>query len=50
MLYFVYGAPYYEATAGAVCNVQYVMGDTPEEIHRTYLLRDRYYKMLNHGL
>jgi len=50
MLYFVYGAPYYEATAGAVCNVQYVMGDTPEEIHRTYLLRDRYYKMLNHGV
>ena len=50
MLYFVYGAPYYKATAQAVRNVQYVMGDTPEEIHRTYLLRDRYYKMLNHGV
>jgi hypothetical protein len=50
MLYFVYGAPYYKATADAVRNVQYVMGDTPEDIHRTFLLRDRYYKMLNHGV
>lgn len=50
MLYFVYGAPYYQATAKAVRNVQYVMGETPEEIHRTFLLRDRYYKMLNHGV
>lgn len=50
MLYFVYGAPYYEATAGAVNNVQYVMGETPADIHRTYLLRDRYYKMLNNGV
>lgn len=50
MLYFVYGAPYYQATASAVRNVQYVMGETPEAIHRTFLLRDRYYKMLNHGV
>lgn len=50
MLYFVYGAPYYEATANAVCNVQYVMGETPEDIHRTFLLRDHYYKFLNHGV
>lgn len=50
MLYFVYGAPYYQATADAVRNVQYVMGDKPEDIHRTFLLRDRYYKMLNHGV
>lgn len=50
MLYFVYGAPYYQATASAVRNVQYVMGEKPEDIHRTYLLRDRYYKMLNHGV
>ena len=50
MLYFVYGAPYYQATAKAVRNVQYVMGESPEEIHRTFLLRDRYYKMLNHGV
>lgn len=50
MLYFVYGAPYYQATAQAVRNRQYVMGETPEDIHRTFLLRDRYYKMLNHGV
>ena len=50
MLYFVYGAPYYKATAQAVRNVQYVMGESPEAIHRTFLLRDRYYKMLNHGV
>lgn len=50
MLYFVYGAPYYEGTTRAVLNVQYVMGETPEDIHRTYLLRDRYYKMLNEGV
>ncbi len=50
LLYFVYGAPYYQATADAVENVQYVMGSTPEDIHRTFLLRDRYYKMLNNGV
>ncbi|HWK56491.1 MAG TPA: hypothetical protein VNQ80_04090 [Parapedobacter sp.] len=50
MLYFAYGAPYYQANALAVKNIQYVMGETPEAIHRTYLLRDRYYKMLNHGV
>lgn len=50
MLYFVYGAPYYKATAQAVRNVQYVMGESPEDIHRTFLLRDRYYKMLNNGV
>jgi hypothetical protein len=26
------------------------MGPTPEDIHRTFLLRDRYYKMLNNGV
>lgn len=47
MLYFVYGAPVFRPTADAVVNVQYVLGDTPEAIHRTFLLRDRYYRMLN---
>ncbi|WP_300285537.1 hypothetical protein [uncultured Alistipes sp.] len=50
MLYFVYGAPYYEPTAQAVLNVQYVMGASAEDIHRTFLLRDRYYRMLNDGV
>lgn len=50
MLYFAYGAPYFEPTANAVLNVQYVMGPSPEDIHRTFLLRDRYYRMLNDGV
>jgi hypothetical protein len=50
ILYFVYGAPDYEGTTRAVRNVQYVMGESPEDIHRTYLLRDRYYKMLNNDV
>lgn len=37
MLYFAYGAPYFEPTANAVVNVQYVMGPSPEDIHRTFL-------------
>ena len=47
ILYFAYGAPFFDNAAGAVRNVQYVLGDRPEDIHRTFLLRDRYYKMLN---
>ena len=47
MLYFVYGAPNFEPFASSVVNMQYVMGETPEDIHRTFLLRDRYYKLLN---
>ncbi|MBR4756057.1 MAG: hypothetical protein IK076_03880, partial [Bacteroidales bacterium] len=47
MLYFAYAAPYFINSTDAVRNVQYVMGDTPEAIHKTFLLRDRYYKMLN---
>jgi len=50
MLYFAYGAPYYLASSQAVENVQYVMGTSPEDIHRTFLLRDRYYKMLNNDV
>ena len=50
LLYFAYGAPTFETGAKAVRNVQYVMGKQPEEIQRTFLLRDRYYKMLNHGV
>ncbi len=50
MLYFVYGAPYFEPSAKAVVNVQYVLGETPEDIHKTFLLRDRYYRLLNDGV
>lgn len=47
MLYFAYGAPIFRPTTDAVVNIQYVLGETPEAIHRTFLLRDRYYRMLN---
>jgi hypothetical protein len=50
LLYFVYGAPAYGSSANDVRNIQYVMGYSPEDIHRTFLLRDRYYKMLNSGV
>jgi len=50
MLYFVYGAPNYETNATSILNMQYVMGPDPEDIHRTFLLRDRYYKLLNNGV
>ena len=50
LLYFAYGAPFYETGAKAARNIQYVMGSKPEEIHRTFLLRDRYFKLLNHGV
>ncbi len=50
MLYFVYGAPMFESSAHSVRNMQYVMGSTPKDIHQTFLLRDRYYKMLNHDV
>lgn len=47
MLYFAYGAPYYEGTTRSVDNVQYVFGTSPADIQRTFLFRDRYYKLLN---
>ncbi len=50
LLYFAYGAPNYEPFAQSVINVQYVMGPKPEDIHHTFLLRDRYYKLLNNGV
>jgi len=50
LLYFAYGSPFFETGAKAVRNVQYVMGTQPEDIHRTFLLRDRYYKMLNNDV
>lgn len=50
LLYFAYGAPFYETGAKSARNIQYVMGSKPEDIHRTFLLRDRYFKLLNHGV
>lgn len=50
MLYFVYGPQTYGSTIFSALNEQYVMGETPEEVHRTFLLRDSYYRMLNDGV
>jgi hypothetical protein len=48
MLYFVYGPEVYSSNVTAAQkNVQIVMGDSPEDVQRTALMRDRYYKMLN---
>jgi len=46
MLYFGYGARPYLNTTRAVVNNQIVFGKSPEAIHRTFLFRDRYYKLL----
>ncbi len=47
MLYFVYGAKPFSNRAAAVLNTQYVMGATVEDIQKTILFRDRYYKLLS---
>jgi hypothetical protein len=48
MLYFAYGPAHYENNIKACrTNVQYVMGGSPEDMQKTALFRDRYFKMLN---
>ena len=47
ILYFAYGPDIYSNSVLAPLNVQYVMGDSREDIHKTFLFRDRYYNMLN---
>lgn len=47
LLYFMYGPKSFDRTPQAALNSQYVMGESPEDISRTVLFRDRYYKMLN---
>ncbi len=47
MLYFVFGPPIYQNNTRASRNSQIVMGESPADIQRTFLFRDRYYKMLN---
>ena len=50
MLYFCYGPKIFLNTSRANRNTQYIMGELPEDIHKTILFRDRYYKLLNHHL
>ncbi|MFY0651788.1 MAG: hypothetical protein JXQ96_07125 [Cyclobacteriaceae bacterium] len=47
ILYFGYGPDIDTKNATAPKNIQYVFGPSKEEINRTYLFRDRYYKLLN---
>ncbi|MEM8765345.1 MAG: hypothetical protein AAGD88_16110 [Bacteroidota bacterium] len=47
ILFFTYGPKIYSNNATAPLNVQYVFGDSEEDIQRTFLFRDRYYKLLN---
>jgi hypothetical protein len=47
ILFFAYGPNIDSNNATAPLNVQYVFGDSDEEIQRTFLFRDRYYKLLN---
>jgi len=47
MLYFFYGPKIFLNTTRASRNTQIVTGESPEDIHRTFLFRDRYYKLLN---
>ena len=47
ILFFAYGPNIDSNNATAPLNVQYVFGDSDEDIQRTFLFRDRYYKLLN---
>jgi hypothetical protein len=47
MLYFAYGPNLALNSPYAITNTQYVMGESAEDINRTFLFRDRYYKLLN---
>ena len=47
ILFFVYGPDIDSKNAKATQNVQYVFGESQEDINKTWLFRDRYYKMLN---
>ncbi len=47
ILYFAYGPDINSNSVMAIQHVQYVMGETREEIQKTFLFRDNYYYMLN---
>jgi hypothetical protein len=46
-LYFFYGMDNTSISAYAGVNSQYVLGNSPADVQRTFLMRDRYYKLLN---
>jgi hypothetical protein len=46
LVYFCYGQHAFLPTLDALRPAQHVLGDTPEAIHKTFLLRRRYYELL----
>lgn len=48
LLYFAYGPDIESNNVLASKNMQYVFGNSINDIHQTFLFRDRYYKLLNH--
>ncbi|MDY2828630.1 MAG: hypothetical protein SOU27_05100 [Sodaliphilus sp.] len=50
MLYFLSQPLISNPTTESILNVEYVLGKTPEDIQRTYLMRDNYYRMLNNDV
>lgn len=47
ILFFAYGPDINSNNATASQNIQYVFGESDADIQRTFLFRDRYYKLLN---
>jgi hypothetical protein len=47
MLYFVNSPQTFSYSSDALISRQYVTGEAPEDIHKTILFRDRYYKLLS---
>jgi hypothetical protein len=50
LLYFACGPESFSNSIAATQHVQYVKGSSTDEIQKTFLFRDNYYKMLNHHL
>jgi hypothetical protein len=50
LLYFVSQPQVFMPTTSGVLTAQYVMGTSPVDVQRTFLLRDRYFRMLNNGV
>lgn len=50
LIYFVYGQEEFSHTVDAKESVMHVLGDSPEDVRRTALLRSRYYQLLQDGV
>jgi hypothetical protein len=50
LIYFIYAQHHFAPTHAPKLPIQHVMGATPRDIYRTFLLRSRYYGLLEHGI